>query len=63
MNNKVKVSFKDGEELRILKGYIIGEDDFFFEVDCDLNSYKINKNQIVAIKKGKDGVEGNGYKK
>ena len=40
MINKVKVLFKDGDNLRIIKGKILSEDNFFIELDCDFSSYK-----------------------
>lgn len=54
---KNKLVYRDGEFLKVLKGKLLGEDDFFLEFECDASIYKINKKDVVSIKTDKGGKE------
>lgn len=52
-----KLVYKDGEYLKVLRGKFLSEDDFFLEFGCDDSVYRINKKDIVSIRKDKEGAE------
>jgi len=50
-----KLVYKDGEYLKVLRGRHLSEDDFFLEFECDNSIYRINKKDVVSIRKDKEG--------
>lgn len=51
---KNKLVYKDGEFLKVLKGRLISEDEFFVTFECDDNIYRINKKDVISIKMDKE---------
>lgn len=50
-----KLVYKDGDYLKVLKGKLISEDEFFMQFECDDSVYRINKKDIVSLKSDKEG--------
>jgi len=48
-----KVLYKDGDKSRLLKGKILGEDDYLVNIQLDNKSvYRIGKASIISIRQG-----------
>jgi hypothetical protein len=52
----VKIVYKDGDNIRALKGTILREDDFFIYVDNGFNDIRIGKAFIIKIEEGNNNV-------
>jgi len=55
MSNEVKLIFKEGDEIRALRGIIDKEDEFFIWLKRNDGSFRIGKSFIVKIEAIKDG--------
>lgn len=45
----VKVVYKDGQEVRSIKGFLLNIDDGFIEIQAHQNSIFINKSQVLKV--------------
>jgi len=52
---KQKLVFRDGDSIKVLKGTVILEDDFFLTFECDYSKYRINKKDVISVKSSKGG--------
>lgn len=48
-----KLVYKDGQDIKVLKGQFVGEDELFVFFECDQNSYRVNKEAVIAMKSAK----------
>jgi len=49
INEEVKVIFKEGEDIRVLRGKKIDEDDIFIVIQRNDGHFWINKTEIIKI--------------
>jgi hypothetical protein len=49
---EVKIVFKEGEDIRVLRGQIDHEDEFFVFVKRNDGIFRINKQFIIKIEEG-----------
>ena len=53
--NEKKIVYKDGEDVRVLRGIIEREDDFFIYVKRRDGNKQIGKQFIIKIEEGNNG--------
>jgi len=51
---EIKIVFKEGEEVRVLRGKKVLEDDIFIVLQRNDGRFWINKNSIIKIEEGND---------
>jgi hypothetical protein len=49
---EVKIVFKEGDEIRVLRGKKIREDDIFIVLQRNDGTFWINKKEIIKIEEG-----------
>jgi len=49
---EIKIVFKEGEEVRVLRGKKVLEDDIFIVLQRNDGRFWINKNSIIKIEEG-----------
>lgn len=49
MRNESKIVYQDGEKISVLRGIIVGEDDFFLHLERNDGNYRIAKKVILRI--------------
>lgn len=54
---KDKLVYRDGELVKVLRGKLKDEDGFFLNFECDASIYRINKKDVISLRKDKVGVE------
>lgn len=47
-----KVFYRDGDKDRLLKGRIMGEDDYLVTIQNDTGTWRIGKKHIISIRQG-----------
>lgn len=59
MSVESKILFRDGEQIRAIRGTITSEDNFFITVQRRDGTVRLNKSQILKIERWNDseGVE------
>ena len=52
-----KLVYKDGNNIKTLRGTVTNEDSIFIEfITVDKNSFRINKSNIISIKRCQNGL-------
>ena len=50
-----KIVYKDGDDIRVLRGQIVKEDEFFIYIHRNDGDQRIGKPFIIRIEEGNDG--------